>query len=277
MSLANLLKRSKGGLPSLVTALDRKVLVDTPVYSTRAVHAALALFNSVVKTGRKKDIQAAFDALTKAVNAPRSRDDTMIHVSSLEYACERAMYYRITKAPKTNTPVTQFSPALMRTFAVGQFYHEYIQNDLIELGLLREKEVRVLNKPLHLIGHNDGEGELNTEEYMLEIKTMNSFAYMNAKKRGVSDSHKYQASVYLEERKIDRVIFMYVNKDNSELMEFPMERKALVKHKDDAYEKINYIGEHVSIKKEPERTCVTPTDKRALGCVYCNLCFGLKS
>lgn len=231
-------------------------------------------------------INDLFNEFVAAFQQANSRRDRWIHASDLLGGCPRALYYRLREVPETNEKVS-LKPQVYMIFDVGTFFHRYIQNLLrqylkssIDAAFDFKDEVKVFNEDLRLTGHADGllTFELGGTKFILEIKTMNNFAFARAvKANSASENHLYQASVYAKELKADGIIFIYVNKDTSEMREYVHYKRDYVDLQNDAYEKIERINQAVDDGIEPKRMCKIPTEDRALGCVHCNHCFRLKN
>ena len=277
MSLAKLLTRGAKGFPSVVTAIDRELMKDEKMFSERAVIIALNFLSEAIKNHEPPHvIQQAYQTFVDRFNAPRPRRRDVIHPSGLYYDCPRMLYYRLTDVEPANKAI-RHDAKTQRTFDVGHWYHKYIQKTLMTCGLMLEDEVFVQNKDLHLQGHCDGKIQLEGVVMTGEIKTANSRSYANVVKSGrPMDAHIYQASIYARELNLDYLIFLYVNKDTSEIHEIILNKSEFQSYQDDAYEKIHGIVDAVKKGVEPARVCGSAIDDRAMKCEYCNHCFKLK-
>lgn len=277
MSLAKLLSRQKGGVPSIVTAIDKSILqTQKEIFSKRQMMASLnRLRDALNEDSDEQTITDLFNNFVDAFTKQRSRKDFFIHVSELYGACPRALYYKLSEVEPTNESVPH-DPKTYRTFDVGTFYHAYLQKFLRKSGILTEGEALVLNKKIRLKGHTDGILTINGERYILEIKTINSYGYQKIVRNNMPyDYHIWQASVYAKELGIKKIIFLYVNKDTSDMKEFLVTENSFATYQGEAYHKIALVNKAVDTQKPPKRWCKTAFDQTALGCVFCNHCFDL--
>jgi hypothetical protein len=281
MSLAKILSRgTKTGVPSIINIIDRQIVQEqVKLWSKRRVLYASNKFITLLKTSNDKHaIQDAFDDLVEEYNLPGSRVDNYLHPSELWSGCFRALYYKVGKFPITNTPEPP-SPKSQRIFDVGTFYHRYIQRILKNAGYLKWSEVRILNVTRNITGHADGILILLGEDFILEIKSANMRSFDAVKKNNAPlEQHIFQASIYAKELGIKKILFLYINKNDGDMVEFLVDEttpkyKALQR---EAYDKVDLINVAVQEKKPPDRICKLPTEDRALKCSFCNLCFNIK-
>lgn len=164
-----------------------------------------------------------FQKLYTLVMAPDKRAVGVFHPSQLLDGCARCMAYDIKGVAPTDKIVHHIGAELQRTFDVGTWYHVYMQNLLYQLGLLEQAEVPVINKEKYLNGKADGlfKEEVFGEKVVLEIKTMNSWNYQKAIFRPFK-KHEFQASLYARELGAKKVLYLYINKDTSEIKDFLM-------------------------------------------------------
>ena len=90
----------------------------------------------------------------------------------------------------------------------------YIKDkNLINLEVISKKEYEttVHNKELDLLFLCDGVVKIGNQYYIIEIKTENSNSFYN--RISVSEDHKHQATCYSLSFNINRVIFIYENRD----------------------------------------------------------------
>ena len=90
---------------------------------------------------------------------------------------------------------------------------EYIKEKDIDLEIMSKKqfETKLFDKNRNIVFLCDGIIKYKGEYYILEIKTESSFKWNN--RIGVDERHKYQAITYSLELGIDKVIFIYENRD----------------------------------------------------------------
>lgn len=274
--LSKLLSRGSSGFPSVVTLIDKENMKPEERHSHRKTLIALSEFSESFRKNGKDGSMLEFSNLMDCYFAPDERDIENIHPSELLDACPRALYYRITDVEPTNKVSRGVGAKTMRTFHVGSWYHWYIQNLLYRSGILKKHEVEFHNKELRLIGKADGLIILVGEDLILEIKTINSYGYGGVVKRGKPlDHHIYQASIYAKELKVSKILFLYINKDTSDMFEVILLEKDFKDYQEDAYEKVNIVHDAVDKGTPPKRPCMSPMDDMAVKCAYCNHCFKL--
>lgn len=213
-----------------------------------------------------------FNTLYSLVMAPDKRAKGVFHPSQLLDGCVRQMTYdlmRVTPTDKISRPI---GAELQRTFDVGTWYHIYMQNILYRIGYLEQAEVPVINKKRYLNGKADGvfKKEVFGERVVLEIKTMNNWNFSKAVFKPFK-KHEFQASLYARELGIKKVLYLYINKDTSEIREFlmPINEEQLAI----ADKKMGAVIGHVEGKTLPERSCTDKFCDNALACPFASLCF----
>ena len=215
-----------------------------------------------------------FQKLYSLVMAPDKRAEGVFHPSQLLQGCARQMFYDISGVTPTDRTKRRVGAALQRTFDVGTWYHIYTQNLLYQLGLLEAAEVPVVNKERYLNGKADGvfKKEVFGEKVVLEIKTMNSWNYGKAVFRPFK-KHEFQASLYARELSINKVLYLYINKDTSEMKDFlmPINEEELA----EADKKMNKVIESVKSGEAPPRpsACEDRLCDLAIECPFASLCF----
>lgn len=281
--LAKLLSRGKGGLPSVVTVIDKGIVAQfkAEVYNHRATLGAIAELKAVLSKKGGYSFQEAQDAIVHAfllLVKPKARA-WGIHPSELLSDCPRMLYYRLTHTPESDE-VPHLSAELLKHFWVGHQWHMFIQELLKKAGILMQAEAPINNPTYWLVGHTDGIlyfAQLPTVEMIvLEIKTINSFGYAQVCKQGrPKDDHIYQAGIYAKELNTQRILFLYVNKDTGEMKEIVIGPEVYGEFQQDAYAKLDRVKASVDQLKIPDRECRLPTQEKALHCVYCSHCFNL--
>ena len=213
-----------------------------------------------------------FSTLYSLVMAPDKRAKGVFHPSQLLDGCQRQMTYDLAMTPPSDKVVRPIGAELQRTFDVGTWYHIYIQNILYKIGYLEQAEVPVINETKYLNGKADGvfKKEVFGEKVVLEIKTMNNWNFSKAVFKPFK-KHEFQASLYARELGAKKVLYLYINKDTSEIREFLMsvneEQLAI------ADKKMETIIKHVKSKTLPPRTCEDKFCDNALACPFATLCF----
>lgn len=213
-----------------------------------------------------------FSRLYSTVMAPDKRTFGAFHPSQLLDGCSRAFAYELLNIPPEHK-VRKISPAVQRIFDVGTWYHVYIQNILYEQGVLEQAEVPVVNKEKFIDGKADGVFKpevFGGEKVLLEIKTMNTWNFSKAVFRPFK-KHEFQASIYARELGATKVLYLYINKDTSEIREFlmPLNDEQL----EIADKKMGEVIKHVKAGTLPRKSCDTDLCDKAINCAYRNICF----
>lgn len=213
-----------------------------------------------------------FNTLYSLVMAPDKRAKGVFHPSQLLDGCVRQMAYDLSGVAPTDRISRPIGAELQRTFDVGTWYHIYMQMILYRTGLLQQAEVPVVNKEKYLNGKADGvfKEEVFGEKVVLEIKTMNNWNFSKAVFKPFK-KHEFQASLYARELGARKVLYLYINKDTSEIREFLMpineEQLAL------ADKKMEKVISHVKEGTLPTRGCTDKFCDEALACPFASLCF----
>lgn len=213
-----------------------------------------------------------FFSLYNLVMAPDKRAKGVFHPSQLLDGCVRQMTYEILGTEPTDAKLRSIGAELQRTFDVGTWYHIYMQAILYSIGWLEQAEVPVVNKEKYINGKADGvfKKEIFGEKVVLEIKTMNNWNFTKAIFKPFK-KHEFQASLYARELGAKKVLYLYINKDTSEIREFlePINEEQLAI----ADKKMGKVIEHVEDKKLPPRKCGDKFCDDALACPFSSLCF----
>lgn len=213
-----------------------------------------------------------FFKLYSLVMAPDKRAKGVFHPSQLMDCCPRMMVYELSGTKPTDVTLRPIGAALQRTFDVGTWYHIYMQAILYNIGLLEQAEVPVVNEEKYLNGKADGvfKEEVFGEKVVLEIKTMNNWNFTKAIFKPFK-KHEFQASLYARELGAKKVLYLYINKDTSEIREFLMpineEQLSLA---DKRMEMVIQCVKHGVITP---RTCTDKFCENAMACPFTTLCF----
>lgn len=261
------IREEKEGKVSILPQLDKAILEKSGKFSFRSIKFFL---NKLIDNVDKKDKQAmliTFLQLYKEIAAPEYRESGVFHPSGLYDACPRCSYYELNGYEVSDPLSGKPDARLQRIFDMGSWIHLYVQVKLLIAGVLEEMEVDVISDELFVKGKADGVVNLKGEKYVLEIKSINSYQFAKLK-FGPLNKHRGQASLYAHILGIEKIIYLYVNKDSLEIKEFiePIEKK-------DLKIMLSFIESVKTAKEVPERTCVNKFTDQALRCSYCSICF----
>lgn len=221
-------------------------------------------------------------------------DDGYYHPSGLS-DCARLEVYK-----KMGFKGGKHSPKLIRVFNNGSYVHTRIQWYLGEMGVLKGfwfcpqcatkywglkkdhpenkctremepeyKEVPIQDDEIMMRGHADGIVVLEGQEYLLEIKSINDNGFKNLTE--AMEHHRVQANLYMKNRGLKAVIFLYECKNDQNLKEYIVPFNPTLNVK---YEQVmRSATEGMKSRVLPERVCKTQADAKKRWCEACELCF----
>lgn len=257
--------------PTILPQLDKEIVKrnETPFSKAALKDKAQDFYKAIIEEEAKEEVLKKFRELSVAMNAPAKRSKGVISPSTLYGACLRRLYYDRTGEEPSNPNAGKPSASLLRIFDNGSMWHSYIQDMLYRAGLLKEMEVSVKDERTGVSGSGDGVIKLKDKKYLLEIKTINDYSFK--KLRAPLEHHRFQASVYAHFLKLDGIIYLYVNKNTQELLEFiePIHEAS----KREFLEILRDVNDAVEEGVAPDRSCKDKLSERALNCKYCDLCF----
>lgn len=136
-------------------------------------------------------------------------------------ACLRAMWYGSWKAPQPLPDSAKLLKDYLR-FEIGTYFHVLFQNLLERAGVLESREFLACDHQKKIIGHADGILSL-PQRVLLEIKTINNRGF-DELKGSPKTEHKMQVELYMDVLGLDETLFVYYNKDSSEVAAFRYQR-----------------------------------------------------
>ncbi len=126
--------------------------------------------------------------------------------------CPRLVFFKFKNAPRE-----KMDPRILRIFERGEYLHRNIFNILYRLKIGVTTEVSIPAQEI-IAGRADAIISINKENYVLDIKSMNSMVFRNLtepKKENV-----YQLQLYLHYFNIKKGILFYIDKDKQNIKEF---------------------------------------------------------
>lgn len=179
------------------------------------------LFRGQLRAVPDPETTSIVDRYLWSLNAKESgRKTGVLHPSSLSVSrCERALAYEL----RGEKPVENVNPKLRRIFDIGHSYHEIIQLALQWALPNFHPEVRGKYKDLYIEGSTDG--VINgTPREGIEIKTINNNGFTKLTKP--KPEHEEQATIYGIMLDLEAIHYIYVNKDNGDIVVFkkPVDR-----------------------------------------------------
>lgn len=126
--------------------------------------------------------------------------------------CPRAVFFNFKKAPKA-----PLDARLARIFEKGNKMHNDIFSILYRLKISAVTEVQ-MPKSAMISGRADAILCINNENYILDIKSMNSFIFKGLKEPKLDNTQQLQ--LYLHYFNIRKGILLYIDKDRQDFKEF---------------------------------------------------------
>jgi len=174
----------------------------------------------MVKVPKIEESAVSSNYILNQVNAPQGRPSRRLGMSTLGEDCVRKMWYRFRWAKQGN-----ITRRIQRLFDAGHLYEDQVIKSLVEAGMeVTDQQDMLLGWAGHIVGYIDGVvtnvPEAPKTPHLLEVKTMNDRNFKEFKKKGIQKSHpKYysQAQAYCGKKKLTRILFACINKNDSEL------------------------------------------------------------
>jgi len=126
--------------------------------------------------------------------------------------CPRSIFFKF-----KNAPGEKMEPRILRIYEKGEYLHRNIFNILYRLKIGMTTEVTIPAQEI-ISGRADAILCINGENYVLDIKSMNSMVFRNLiepKKENVC-----QLQLYLHYFNIKKGILLYIDKDQQDIKEF---------------------------------------------------------
>lgn len=276
-TLGAILREAKVGKTesSIARLIDNALVsgeISVGAFSVIGIKKQLKKLNDLADDFNRDEFFKEFFRLYNLVMAPDLRAKGVFHPSQIDTCCARQSTYELSGVPPTDKASRNIPASLQRIFDVGTWYHLYFQNLLYAIDVLEQAEVPVISKEKFINGKADGviKETVFGERVVLEIKSMNNANYNRAVFQPFK-KHEAQASIYAKELGINKVLYLYINKDTSDIKEFlrPLDEDSLSKSE----KKMQSIIKHVEEKTLPVRSCKDKFSEQALACPFRALCF----
>ena len=144
----------------------------------------------------------------------KNKEQTRFYITDAG-KCPRAVFFRFKNAPRE-----PMEARIMRIFEHGENIHRNIFNILYRLRLGVTTEIPIPSQEI-ISGRADAILCVNNENYVLDIKSMNSMIFRNLTQPKEEDI--YQIQLYLHYFNIKKGILLYIDKDQQEIKEFFVE------------------------------------------------------
>jgi CRISPR/Cas system-associated exonuclease Cas4 (RecB family) len=141
----------------------------------------------------------------------KNREQTRFYITDAG-KCPRAVFFKFKNAPKE-----PMDARIMRIFEHGENIHRSIFNILYRLRIGCVTEVPIPAQEI-ISGRADAILCIGNENYVLDIKSMNSMIFRNLVEP--KEENVYQIQLYLHYFNIKKGILLYIDKDRQEMKEF---------------------------------------------------------
>jgi CRISPR/Cas system-associated exonuclease Cas4 (RecB family) len=141
----------------------------------------------------------------------KNREQTRFYITDAG-KCPRSVFFKFKNAPKEPT-----DPRIMRIFEHGENIHRSIFNILYRLRLGVVTEIPIPSQEI-ISGRADAILCIGNENYVLDIKSMNSMIFRNLS--APKEENVYQIQLYLHYFNIKKGILLYIDKDQQNIKEF---------------------------------------------------------
>jgi CRISPR/Cas system-associated exonuclease Cas4 (RecB family) len=141
----------------------------------------------------------------------RNKEQTHFYITDAG-KCPRAVFFRF-----KNVPRTAVDARIMRIFEHGEHIHRNIFNILYRLRIGVTTEIPIPSQEI-ISGRADAILCIGNENYVLDIKSMNSMIFRNLS--APKEENIYQIQLYLHFFNIKKGILLYIDKDQQNMKEF---------------------------------------------------------
>lgn len=141
----------------------------------------------------------------------RDREQTHFYITDAG-KCSRSVFFKFKNAPRE-----KMNARILRIYERGEYMHRNIFNILYRLKIGVTTEISIPAQEI-ISGRADAIVCLNNENYVLDIKSMNSMVFRNLTEP--KPENIYQLQLYLHFFNIKKGILFYIDKDQQEIREF---------------------------------------------------------
>lgn len=180
--------------------------------------------------------------------------------------CLRALVYQW-RGEKVKSP----DGRMFFIFRDGELHHQAIVKQLEEAGInVTMKEAPLRDKERNISGKLDALIKINSNYYVLEIKTINRYGFDEICREGPREEHVLQLQLYLHYvQNIFKIearqgIILYKNKDTSRFVDFPIDYDE--SYAQNFFNQMKVIEQHIANNTLPER----PYERTDWHCQYCD-------
>lgn len=141
----------------------------------------------------------------------KNKEQTRFYITD-SGKCPRAVFFKFKNVPKA-----PMDARILRIFEHGENIHRSIFNVLYRLKLGVVTEVPIPSQEI-ISGRADAILCIGNENYILDIKSMNSMIFRNL--TAPKEDNVYQIQLYMHYFNIKKGILLYIDKDQQEMKEF---------------------------------------------------------
>lgn len=191
----------------------------------------------------------------------RNKEQTRFYITDAG-KCPRAVFFRFKNAPKE-----AMDPRIMRIFEHGENIHRSIFNVLYRLRLGVTTEIPIPAQEI-ISGRADAILCINNENYVLDIKSINSFIFK--KMTEPKEENVYQIQLYLHYFNIKKGVLLYIDKDQQDMKEFFVDYDEALCNS--LIEKFQTLKGQVEANTVPARLADYPRNWQCNYCQFKDLC-----
>lgn len=144
----------------------------------------------------------------------KNKEQTRFYITDAG-KCPRSIFFKFKNAPRE-----KMDARILRIYEKGEYLHRNIFNILYRLKLGITTEVQIPAQEI-ISGRADAILSMNNENYVLDIKSMNSMVFRNLSEP--KEENVYQLQLYLHYFNIKKGILLYIDKDQQNIKEFLVE------------------------------------------------------
>lgn len=191
----------------------------------------------------------------------KNKEQTRFYITDAG-KCPRAVFFKFKNAPRE--PI---DARLMRIFEHGENIHRNIFNILYRLKMGVVTEVPIPTSEI-ISGRADAILCMEKENYVLDIKSMNSMVFRNLLEP--KEENVFQVQLYMYYFGIKKAILLYVDKDRQDMKEFFIDYdEKLCK---DLLDKFYNLKEKIEKNEVPEKLSDYPKNWQCNYCAFKDIC-----
>jgi CRISPR/Cas system-associated exonuclease Cas4 (RecB family) len=141
----------------------------------------------------------------------KNKDQTKFYITDAG-KCPRAVFFKLKNAPRE-----AIDARILRIFEHGEHIHRNIFNILYRLRIGVTTEISIPAQEI-ISGRADAILCINNENYVLDIKSMNSMIFRNLTQP--KEENVFQIQLYMHYFNIKNGLLLYIDKDQQNIKEF---------------------------------------------------------